>query len=496
MIVRDAVQEGMRSIEKRALRLARRVPFLRQRLENQYAPVMAELSRALKPYRDELPELRRLPATGMPREQVLAQMEALARREEPKWRDGYCSGAVYHGDEEHLHFLDQVYALHSQMNPLHADIWPSASKYESEVVRMTAGMLGGGEVPGVCGSVSSGGSESILLAMKAYRDWGRETKGILRPEIVVPTTAHAAFEKAAQYFELRLVRVPLGPDWRADIREARKAIGRRTVAVVGSAPSFPHGMVDPIEELSELARARGVGFHSDACLGGFLLPWAEKLGYAVPRFDFRLPGVTSISVDTHKYGYAAKGTSVVLYRSPELRRYQYFTATDWPGGLYASPTFAGSRSGAVIAQAWAALVSTGESGYLEASKRILETAAALRHGVNAIPGLRVLGEPLFVIAIASDELDIYRVMDFMSHRGWSLNGLHRPACVHLAVTQRHTCPGVADRFLTDLDAAVSHVRATPGEKGEMAPVYGLAGRLPFRGVVADLLTRYLDVLSD
>ena len=181
--------------------------------------------------------------------------------------------------------------------------------------------------------------------MKTYRDWGRDRKGIRNPEIVVPVTAHAAFEKAAQYFNLRLVRIPVGADMRADVEAAKRAITRNTVAVVGSAPSFPHGAIDPIQELSELALQKGIGFHTDACLGGFILPWARKLGYPVPAFDFALPGVTSISADTHKYGYAAKGTSVLLLRGADLRHYQYYATGDWPGGLYCTPTFAGSRSG-------------------------------------------------------------------------------------------------------------------------------------------------------
>jgi glutamate/tyrosine decarboxylase-like PLP-dependent enzyme len=206
--------------------------------------------------------------------------------------------------------------------------------------------------------------------------------------------------------------------------------------------------------------------------------------------------VTSISVDTHKYGYAPKGTSVVLYRGPELRRYQFFAASDWPGGLYASPTFAGSRPGAPIAGAWATMISLGERGYLEASRKILETADAIRKGVAAIPGLRLLGDSLFVIAFAADGFDIYRVLDAMAHKGWALNGLHRPACVHLCVALPHTQPGVAERFLADLREAVEKVRASPLGQGGMAPVYGLAGSLPFRGVVTELLKRYLDVLYE
>jgi glutamate/tyrosine decarboxylase-like PLP-dependent enzyme len=330
--------------------------------------------------------------------------------------------------------------------------------------------------------------------MKTYRDRARQERGITRPEMVVPVTAHAAFDKASQYFNIKMVHIPVDETFRADVDAARKAITRNTVVLVGSAPAFPHGTIDPIESLSELAGERGIGFHTDACLGGFVLPWAEKLGYPVPPFDFRLPGVTSMSADTHKYGYAAKGTSVVLYRGQALRHYQYYTATDWPGGLYFSPTFAGSRPGALSAACWAAMTSMGAEGYLAATKKILETAETIKAGIRNIPELKPLGDSLFVIAFASGSLDIYKVLEAMAHKGWSLNGLHKPSCVHLCVTLRHTQPGVAQRFLRDLGAAVDHVRANPEEKGTMAPVYGMASTLPLRGVVSDMLKRYLDLI--
>ncbi len=449
----------------------KKIPAVKQQLDKEMAGVTAGLEHSLKPYRQGYAAYTHLPQQAVDRQTILSEMQALKDLEEARWKDGYVSGAVYHGDEEHIQFLNQVYALHSQANPLHADVWPSISKYEAEVIAMTAAMLGGRSDPAsqVCGTLTSGGTESILLAMKTYRDRARQERGIRRPEMVLPVTAHAAFDKAAQYFKIKPVRIPVDADYKADVAAARQAITGNTIVVVGSAPSFPHGIVDPIAELSELARQRGIGFHTDACLGGFLLPWAEKLGYPVPPFDFRLPGVTSISADTHKYGYAAKGTSVILYRTPELRRYQFYTVTDWPGGLYFSPTFAGSRPGALSAACWAALLATGEQGYLQAASQILETAAWIRSQVQAIPGLRVLGNPLFVIAFASDELDIYQVMDEMAQRGWSLNGLHRPNCVHLCVTLRHTQPGVAGRFIADLQAAVAAVRQNPGAGGGMAP---------------------------
>lgn len=471
------------------------VPFIRERIEREYAGVMEELEGSLKPYKDDCLTFAHLPASGRDKAWVLEEMENLKSREEGRWKEGFASGAVYHGGDEHVAFLNEAYALYSQSNPLHADLWPSITKFEAEIVSMTANMLGATATDdAICGVVSSGGTESILLAMKAYRDWGRERKGITAPEMVVPVTAHAAFDKAAEYFNIEIVRVPVDAGYKADVSAVRDAMSENTVVIVGSAPSFPHGIIDPIQELSELARSRGVGFHTDACLGGFVLPWAEKLGYDVPPFDFRLPGVTSMSADTHKYGYAAKGTSVVLYRGQELRHYQYFTATDWPGGLYFSPTFAGSRPGGLSAACWAGMVAAGEEGYLAATRRILETAAVIRKGIEAILGVHVLGDPLWNIAFASETVDIYRVMDDMTERGWSLNGLHKPACLHICVTLRHTQPGVAVRFLDDLNTAVQHVKLYPDADGGMAPVYGMAATLPLRGVVGDMLKAYMDLL--
>ena len=363
---------------------------------------------------------------------------------------------------------------------------------------MTAKMLGAEEnsdpEKAICGTVSSGGTESILLAMKTYRDYARDKKGIKRPEMIVPTTVHAAFDKASQYFGIKMFRIPVDDSFRADVVATRKAITRNTIVIVGSAPSFPHGTVDPIDELSELAFARGIGFHTDACLGGFVLPWAKKLGYNVPAFDFSLRGVTSISADTHKYGYAAKGTSVVLYRGEELRHYQFYTTTEWPGGLYFSPTLAGSRSGALSASCWAAMLAMGEDGYTQAAKKIMETAATIKKGVEEIPELSVLGNSLFVIAFASDTVNVFKVMDYMTKQGWSLNGLHNPSAVHLCITLRHTQLGVTAKFIEDLQAGVTFVLENPDEGGGMAPVYGMGSSLPLRGVVSDMLKKYLDLL--
>ena len=472
-----------------------KIPSARRRIEGLYGEIVEGLDESVHPYKHTLPALKRLPTVGRPRDGILAEMEELQAHEGMRWQSGFVSGAVYQGDPGHVAFLNRVYAINAQSNPLHFDLWPSTVKYEAEIVSMTAHMLGADHTDDpVVGTVTSGGTESILLAMRTYRDWARITRGVKHPELVAPTTAHAAFDKAAQSFGIKLRRVPVGTDYRVNIDAVAAAINRNTIALVGSAPSFPHGAIDPIAELAALANSRGIGLHVDACLGGFILPWAERLGYTVPAFDFRLKGVTSMSADTHKYGYAAKGTSVILYRGQELRRLQYYAVADWPGGLYFSPTLAGSRPGGLSAACWAALVNMGEEGYLQSTAAILATAQLIRRWIEQTPDLDVLGDPLFVIAFASPTLNIYQVLEYMTQRGWSLNGLHHPPAIHLCVTLRHTQPGVAQHFMDDLRAAVEHTRSHPNESGGMAPVYGMAATMPMHGLVTDLLRRVVDLL--
>jgi sphinganine-1-phosphate aldolase len=488
--------------------VARRVEGVLEKLPVVGAMVKAEkrkmgesLKAQIRKHRPTQLATSTLPKLGVPRAEVLEALQAMSTAESPMWKSGRVSGAVYHGDEGHLGFLSEVYSLYSQANPLHADVWPSVVRFESELVKMTARLMGGDpettdDAQAVCGVVSSGGTESIMLAMKAYRDEARARRGIEFGTIVAPASAHPAFDKAAHTLGMPMVRVPVDDDGKANVKKMAAAITDTTVVMVGSAPSFPHGVIDPIEPLAALAAKQGIGFHTDACLGGFILPFAGDAGFPVPRFDFSLPGVTSMSADTHKFGYAAKGTSVLLYRGRALRRAQYFTSPEWSGGLYVTPGFAGSRPGALIAQAWAAMVSMGRDGYVAATKQVLETAATLKAGISRIDGLRVIGDPLWVVAFTSEAVDVFQVLDSMTSKGWSLNGLQKPAAVHVCVTLRHAQSGVAEAFLADLRASVEQVRSSPPRSDGMAPVYGLASSLPFKGVVSDLLAAYVDATYD
>lgn len=464
--------------------------------------LLAPLDAMMHPYRGQFQTFERLPAQGLGYDAALSLLEELRAREEARWREGYASGSVYHGDPRHIEFANRAYSLHSQANQLHSDLWPSAAKFEGEIVAMTAHMLGAaargappfGSPEAICGSVTSGGSESILLAMKTYRDHARAKRGIAEPEIVLPTSAHVAFHKAAQYFDLKLRLTPLADDFRADVDAVAAAMSPNTIAVIGSAVNFPYGTIDPIPEMAAIAARHGAGMHVDGCLGGYFLPWVERLGHKVPPFDFRVPGVTSMTVDTHKYAYAPKGTSVVLYRGRELRSYQYFTTSDWPGGLYHSPTMAGSRPGGLTAACWAALVAQGEQGFLDATRQILAAAEAMKRGIREIPELKLLGDETFgVFAFNSDAVDPYRVLDEMSARKWSLTGLQHPSGIHVSTTLRMAQPGVAQRFVSDLRASVDAVKANPQAEGGMAPIYGLAAAIPDRTIVHDMLRQLMDV---
>lgn len=438
------------------------------------------ISKKFKPYA-RFTAHTKLPKKGLGT-RALKTLRELQRKEEGSWRRGYVSGAVYHGGKKHIAFVNRAYAIGSQSNPLHPDIWPSLPKFEGEIVSMTSKMLHGGEA--VRGAVTSGGTESILLAMKTYRDWVRAKKGITEPEVVLPVSAHAAFDKACHYFGLRAKFVPLREDFTADLEGVKSAIGPNTAVVVGSAPCFPYGTVDDIRGMAEVAADAGVGFHTDACLGGFILPWARRLGYRVPEFDFELPGVTSMSVDTHKYGYAPKGTSVVLYSDQELLHHQYYIANRWPGGIYFSNTMSGSRPGGLIAAAWATMLSVGEDGYLALSRKVLKAAEQIRSGVRTVGGARLLGESLIVAAFETEGRNVYQVMENMSVRGWYLNGLQNPPGAHIAVTLRHTLPGVARRFASDLRKSMGGAKG--GQETGMAPIYGMAGTMPEESVSAFL----------
>ena len=435
--------------------------------------IMEELKRTLKPYNEK--QYKKIPSKGLNENQILEDLSKFSERENETWKKGHVSGAVYYGENDLLQFFEKLYHLYSQTNALHPDIWPSISKFEREIVAMSSSLMHGDE--NVRGAVSSGGTESILLAMKTYRDYFRSKKDIVNPEIILPETAHPAFLKACEYFSIKPVFASLDNDYKVDIEDVKKKINENTIGLVGSAPNFPFGTFDPIKELSELAYDKNIGMHVDACLGGFIDPFAKELGFKIPDFDFSLEGVTSISMDTHKYGYAPKGTSVILYRNSEFFQKQIFARASGREGIYFTPTLLGSRPGFPIVAAWSVMLLMGYEGYKERAKSILETGKFIKENVRKIDGLKTVGDPLWVIAITSDNYDPYLIWEGMGKKGWFLSGLSNPASFHIALTVRHTLPNVKESFIQDLKDSLEMVKNKEIKSSTMAPIYGMSSTI-------------------
>jgi sphinganine-1-phosphate aldolase len=344
------------------------------------------------------------------------------------------------------------------------------------------------------GSLTTGGTDSIFQSVYVHREWAAE-KGITQPEIILPVSAHPAFFKAAHYLNIKSITTKLDENYQADVQDIESKITANTIMIMGSAGNYGHGIIDPIEKLSDLAVKYKIGLHVDGCLGGFILSWAQPLGIDCPVFDFRLPGVTAISADTHKYGYSLKGTSTVLFSNEDLRRYQYYGQVEWPGGVYISPGFNGSKSGGMYAATWAAMVHYGKEGYLKRAKQIFEVNARMKKIVRAIPELKLFGDSLFITAIGSDTFNIYHVNDYLKTKGWRMNGQQNPNGFHFCITgPQVTNPGIADDFEKDLKDAVAYAKVQKGDP-KSAAMYGGAGREIDPSMYMPMLQAYSDVIQ-
>ncbi|CAB3999026.1 sphingosine-1-phosphate lyase 1-like [Paramuricea clavata] len=409
------------------------------------------------------------------------------------WEMG--SGVVYHGGKDLTEIQTQVFSKFLWSNPLHPEVFPGVRKMEAEVIQMCVQLFNGEDDS--CGTMTASGTNSLLMACKTYRDWGRDVKGITKPEIVVAVSAHAAFEKAADYFQMKIVKIPVNEKKRSvNIKAMRKGITRNTVMLVGSAPEFPSGIIDNIEEIAKLGKRYNIGVHVDACLGGFVLAFMKAAGFNVPAYDFSVDGVTSISADAHKYGCAPKGSSVILYHSHSLRHYQYHTSTEWTGGIYATPTISGSRPGVLIAQCWASMMHLGKSGYIEATKRIVKTTRSIRDGLRQSKGVFVFGDPeVCVVAFGSKEFDIFALGDELAARDWKLNALQFPSSLHICVTLPMAKSGVAEKFLRDVRECSNKILRSPNwQTTGVGAIYGMAQKIPDRSMVRELANHHLDCM--
>lgn len=438
-----------------------------------------------------------LPKRSNSPEIVLKKVEHYRMFDTSNWQQGRISGAIYTNNLPKLNkLLVSVYEANMWSNPLHSDVFAGVRKMEAEIIRMVGSMYRA-KSENLVGSVTSGGTESIIMACKAYRDYALKVKGIKgQPEIICPVTAHAAFEKGARMLGCKIIHVPTdAKTFKVDMKAMRKAITANTCMLVGSAPQFPQGIIDPISAIGKLGLTYKIPVHVDACLGGFLIPFMRHAAYELDEeFDFTVPGVTSISADTHKYGYAPKGTSVILYNDKKYIHQQYSIQTDWPGGIYASPTLPGSRPGALIATCWAAMMYHGHDGYVQATNDIIKTTRLIKKELSNVEGLKVLGDPLVsVLAFGSDRFDIYALNGRLKERGWNLNALQFPSAFHLCVTLMHCNHNIYTTFINDVKNISKQLLAEPKSKATgAAAIYGMAQTIPDRSIVSQICTKYLD----
>lgn len=412
-----------------------------------------------------------MPPHGMSRDDVFSQLDAYTVGD-VRWREGRAFTLAYNAGPEVVALAEEAYRRFATENGLNTHAFPSLQRIQSEVVQIVADWFEGGEH--AAGFITSGGTESLLLAVKGARERGRKERGIAQPNVVLPTTAHAAFEKGCYYFGVESRRIAVGDDWRADVAAMEAAIDDNTVLVVGSAPQYPQGVIDPIADIAALAAARDINCHVDACMGGVTLTYLQRLGHEVPPWNFSVPGVTSISVDLHKYGYSAKGCGVLVHRTKQLRSYQTYVTENWLGGLYGSSGVLGTKSGGPWAAAWAVLHHLGDDGYLRLTESARRACVQLAEAVAATPELQLRAWPestLLAFGAADPAaLDVFAVADALWAKGWYVDRQGPPASLHCTVNAIHD--GKIDEFVADLRAAVAQVMSASasGEQGAYGTV--------------------------
>ncbi len=391
----------------------------------------------------------RLPSTGLARDEVLAALESM-RGADVDWRSGRCFSLVFDGGEDVRDVARAAHDLYLSENALNTNAFPSLARMQADVVGIVADLLHGDDA--TAGFMTSGGTESILVAVKAAKERARIERGVTEPEMVLARSAHAAFHKAAHDFGVAARVVPVRDDWRADVDAIEASVNDRTVLVVASAPQYPQGVVDPVPEIAAIAQSVGANCHVDACMGGFVLPFAQRLGVDVAPWDFRVDGVTSISADVHKLGYSPKGASVIVHRTRDLRRYQTFVFDDWLGGLYASPNLLGTRPAGPIAAAWAVLHYLGEEGYLRLTRVTLDATARLLDGIRSIPQLALVGEPdAHIVCFGAADpgsLDVFVLGDALASKGWFFDRQTGPESLHATVSAGNA--PMIERLVDDL----------------------------------------------
>lgn len=468
----------------------------------------------------------KFPEQGKPISSLLHDLEQL-KKDDLRWREGKAFSYIYYASPDIIEALSKAYTTYFSENALNPSAFPSLSKMQSEVISMCKELFHADD--NASGIMTSGGTESILMAVKAAKEFAKKNRKVDKPEVIMPVSAHPAFNKACDYFDIDLKIVPVGNDFRVDPSSYEPVISENTILLVASAPSYPQGVVDPISDIGQIALKHNLPFHVDACVGGFVLPFLKKEDQVA--FDFSVPGVSSISADIHKYGFASKGSSVVLYRDNDMRKAQFYVYTGWPGGIYASPSIMGTRPGGAIAVAWTVFHLLGRKGYEQLVEKMMQTAKDFQLFLNSYDGIHVLAEPdISIFSIKGEGLNIYELGDEMHSLGWQMDRQQDPASLHLSISPIHA--EVFEKFKKDFDTAYKlatkrsmvklknklQVTATKGmskllskkalskvqkfavqqsdtSNPRSAALYGMIGDLKGTGTLDEMIVEFLDKMT-
>ena len=393
----------------------------------------------------------KIPKTGITEKDLFEYMEN-SMHSDIDWRSGKTFGAVYYPGEKYSKAISNAYIKYMHENAFDPQLFSSILTMENELVQQTASLFSSNQK--LFGNLTSGGTESIFLSVLSARNWSKKQKTIKNPEVILSSSAHPAFLKAMNFLRIKPVIVPTKKDFNLSLNGFKEAINQNTILLVASAPAYPTGMIDPISELSNLALENKLLLHVDACIGGFLLSYLKKCNYNIPLFDFNLDGVSSLSVDLHKYAYAPKGSSVLLYRNDELRKQQFSVYPNWEGGIYGSTSFLGTKPGGIVAASWFALNHIGENGYIELTQKTMSATKVIYDFIQNSEHLSLIGNPIMsLIAFHSEKYDIYHIADELSNLGWYIGRLQNPRGIHLVVSQIHA-DGAAENFIADLQSVL------------------------------------------
>ncbi|VDN01278.1 unnamed protein product [Thelazia callipaeda] len=471
----------------------RMIPWVKAQIEEKMEKARRDLEETVHQYDKKKEFYKFLPERGLSVNDIIREAELYKTMSEFSFQEGRVSGIVFANvDEEHMVLLQKMFGLFAYSNPLYPDVFPGSRKMEAEIVRIVASLLHGGS--GSCGTVTSNDTESNMLACFAYRKRAF-LLGIKHPEMVVPVTAHAVFDKAAKILQMRIRHIPVDKNQRVDVGAMKRAITNETCMLVASAPNYSSGTIDNIEAVSELSQRYGIPLHVDATLGGFILSIMERCDFTVKPFDFRVPGVTSIACDVQKYGFAPNGTSLILYRDSSLLHHQYFCNSEWPGGIYMTPTLVGNRDGCAIALTWATLLYNGRQGYTERMEAIIKTVRKMKDGIEKCVHLQLVGDSdVATIAFTAKGFNVYALADRMNKLGWFLSTLQNPPALNICITLNHTKPGVVEDFLRELNVACEDLVSNPefSQQSRTAAIYGMASAVPDKCLVEEVAHMYLD----